>query len=282
MEEQKPDLEIVKKKPTYTKFEAAYGKLRNAERDLLEHNYYTSKYDAGRNELWDNIPQEKQYSNYQYDDKPFKEIQANMKHPYPTNIKYDATTKPNANGHNFIPNKDTLKPYPKSEYAIRYKALADEIADQDKSNEADKQVEAGGYTEEHYIDEDGDEVDEDDENGMNDEEAYNHFKDELDSKPYKISKELYWSSPGSMAVDLMKKGPNPVGPIMHQDGKLIPPKKRSQINVVDSLNSLKGNDNFEQTVNTPLSKYYKYVNDDDHWVNPNVVDLDETNKEGNK
>ena len=280
MEEQKPDLEVIKKKPSYTKFEAAYGKLRNAERDLLNQNYNTSIYSAGRNELWSKVPPEKQNTNYKYEDGPFKEIQANMKHPYPTNIKYEAKTIDNGGTLRYFPNKDTLKPFPKSEYAIRYKAIADEIADQDKDNEAEKKVDAGGYTEEHYINEDGDE---DDEDGMNDEEAWNHFKDELDSKPYAISRDLRYNWPGSMAVDLMKKGPNPTGPVMHQDGKLIPPKKRSTINVLDGPNSLGSNDNFEQTTNTPLSKYYKYVNDDDHWVNPNVVDLDEEpNKEGNK
>ena len=281
MEEQKPDLEVVHKQPTYHKFEAAYGKLRNAEGDLIDQNYNTSKYDAGSNQLWNEIPQDAQSSNYKYDDKPFKEIQANMKHPYPTNIKYDITTNHDGDWNSLTPNKDPTKPYPKSEYAIRYKAIADEIADKDKSNEAEKKVEAGGYTEEHYIDEDGDE---DDENGMNDEEAWNHFKDELDRKPYRISSDLYWSSPGFMSVKLMKNGPHPVSPVIHKDGKLTSPKKRSQINVLNEIDSLKNNDTFENTVNTPLSKYYKYVNDDDHWIDLDkpLANLDDDNTKGEK
>ena len=270
-------LEVVHKKPTYHKFESAYSKLRDAEHDLINHNYNMSKYDG---ELWKEIPKEKQSSNFKYDDKPFKEIQTNVKHPFPTNIKYDVTTDGHGGWKTLTPNKDPAQSYPKSEYAIRYKALADEIADQDKSNQADKQVDAGGYVEERRYNEDGDE---DDEDGMNDEEAYNVFKARLDSKPYSISNDLYWKSPGYMiANNLMPKGSHPTSPVMHQDGKLVPSKKRATVNALIRVKGLDTNGDFEKTVNTPLSKYYKYVNDDDHWVNSKTVELDDDNQKGDK
>ena len=126
MEEKKPDLEIVPKKPTYHKFETAYGKLRNAEIQLYNNNYY-----YGTNPEFKEEKREPDvmYEPFEYDAGPFKEIQANMKKEYPFTTKKGNDKYTSASSEAQVEAQ-----FPKSEYGIRYKAICDNLADQDKAN----------------------------------------------------------------------------------------------------------------------------------------------------
>lgn len=227
--EEKPEFEVVRKEPTYHKFEDAYGRLRKSEQDLLEKTHIMKpNYIAEKCDEYGLVPSE-QYKT-KYDNGPFNEIQTNMKKEFPADkkegdIKYTSLT-----------DKQAAQVYPSSEYAIRYKAIADNIAGADKKN---------------------------------------HPNASQTNKSYKASKEWRWFDTGARIAEGLSSwyGPHPLRTNDKTSLLFTNPEPKLRIWQTSHL---------ENTVNTPLSNYYKYVNDDDHWVNPNVVNLDDNKPKGEK